>query len=67
MRFYAKRKGYHLSDKCLKLINSKDPKESVYGAIIKCCSEQDIFNVLKIPYLEPPKRASNIFSLVLEK
>ena len=67
MRFYAKQKGYHLSDKCLKLINSNDSKESEYGAVIKCYSELDIFNVLKIPYLEPSERASSIFSPVLEK
>ena len=48
MRLFAKKKGYHLSDKEL--------SDRITGVKIPCNSEEDIFNALSLKYQKPEER-----------
>ena len=48
MRLFAKKKGYHLSDKEL--------SDRITGVKISCNSEEDIFNALSLKYQKPEER-----------
>ena len=48
MRLFAKKKGYHLSDKEL--------SDRITGVKIPCNSEEDIFKALALKYQKPEER-----------
>ena len=48
LRLYAKKKGYHLSDKEL--------SDRITGEKILCYSEEDIFKALSLKYQTPEER-----------
>lgn len=62
MRLYAKRRGFHLSDKGLyyqQRIPYFPNLQYQIGEYIPCNSEEDIFSVLGLPFKTPAER--NVF------
>lgn len=62
MRQYALDRGYSMSEHGMKVLADFEPEPP---AVPKLLTERDIFDFLKIPYIEPPKRTPEEFERVM--